>query len=61
MRNNKLLGLKRIPTEYYKNFWPNIGQILIHSFNESLDELTLSDSQRCAILSLIFKKVDNSY
>lgn len=60
MGNDKSPGLDGIPIEFYKTFWNEIGHLLIKSFNESYDNTELSESQKCAILSLIFKKGDNT-
>jgi hypothetical protein len=59
MTNDKSPGLDGIPDEFYRHFWVEIGDILIDSFNESFDNISLSEIQRCAVLSLIYKKAIN--
>ena len=60
MGNDKSAGIDGIPVEFYKTFWDDIGVLMVCSFNESYDKKELSDSQRCAILSLIYKKGDKT-
>ena len=58
MGNDKSPGIDGLPIEFYKTFWNIIGDTVINSFNESFDNGELSNSQKKAILSLIFKKGD---
>ncbi|MCP3901869.1 MAG: reverse transcriptase family protein, partial [Desulfobacteraceae bacterium] len=58
LKANKSPGIDGIPSEFYIKFWEKICHIIIDSFNESFDEGQLSESQRTAIISLIFKKGD---
>ena len=58
MGNDKSPGLDGLPIEFYKQFWNFLGDIVIDSFNESLKNTSLSESQKCSILSLIYKKGD---
>ena len=60
MGNDKSPGLDGIPVEFYKTFWPQIGEVLVKSFNESHDGGELSNTQKQAVLSLIFKKGDST-
>ena len=60
MKSNKSPGLDSITTEFYKKkFWLILGNLLIQVFNESHEFKTLSESQRKAVISLIFKKDDD--
>ena len=59
MKSNKSPGLDGITTEFYKTFWPILGNLLVQVFNESHEFETLSESQRKAVMSLIFKKDDD--
>ena len=58
MGKNKSSGLDGIAIEFYFAVWDTIGPILVDCFNESFDNQELSDLQKCAVLSLIFKKGD---
>ena len=58
MKTNKAPGLDGITTEFYKAFWPLLGNLIVHVFNESYELGELSESQRKAVISLIFKKDD---
>ena len=60
MGNYKSPGLDGLPIEFYKTFWSDISNIVINSFNESYDNPELSESQKCAVLTLIFKKGDSA-
>ena len=58
LKTNKSPGLDGIPSEFYHAFWEKINTIIVESFNESYEEGQLSDTQRTAVISLIFKKGD---
>ena len=58
MKNNKSPGLDGLTIEFYKTFWADISDMLIDSFNESLNKGYLSYSENVSIISLIFKKGD---
>ena len=58
MKRNKSPGLDGISIEFYEHFWPLIGDLLVDTYNESFENKILPDSQRSAVLSLIFKKGD---
>jgi len=45
-----------IPIEFYKIFWPLIGEFMIASFNEAFDNKEMSSSQKQALITLIEKK-----
>ena len=55
---NKSPGLDGIPSEFYIKFWNQICNVVVGSFNESYKDGQLSESQRSAVISLIFKKGD---
>ena len=52
----KTPGSDGIPIEFYKTFWPLIGDFMVNSFNEAYDNKEMSSSQRQAIITLIEKK-----
>ena len=58
MKRNKAPGLDGLTFEFYKQFWPHIGPLLIDVFNESYDLKHLPESLRIAVMALIFKKGD---
>ena len=60
MKTNKSPGLDGLTVEFYKQFWPLLGDLLTLSFNESFEENELSNSQKISALSLIYKKGDPS-
>ena len=49
-------GLDGITTEWYQAFWRLVGKLLVDVFNENHQLGCLSDSQRKAVMSLIFKQ-----
>ena len=58
LKPNKSLGLDGLPAEFYKTFWPKIRTLLVDAYNESYDDGQLIESQRKAVITLIFKKGD---
>jgi len=56
MKGNKSPGIDGLTVEFYKYFWPLVGDLLVATFNECYDKGILADSQRMSVLSLIFKK-----
>ena len=58
MKKNKSPGLDGLTTEFYQTFWPVVGNLLINMFNESYENGNLPDTQKKAVMSLIFKKDD---
>ena len=58
MKKNKSPGLDGITTEFYLEFWPLIGNLLVDVFNHSHDTGNLPDSLRKSVMSLIYKKDD---
>ena len=59
MKKNKSPGLDGISIEFYKKFWPLIGNLLVKVFNSSYENGILTESQRVAVFTLIFKKGDD--
>ena len=58
LKPNKSPGLDGLPAEFYQTFWKKISKILVNSYNESYEDGQLTESQRKAVISLIFKKGD---
>ena len=56
MKNNKCPGSDGLSFEFYKKFWSYIKDLLLESLNEGYKKGTLSDSQRHALLTLLYKK-----
>ena len=59
MPNNKTPGTDGIPTEWYKFFFRDIGQMVVDSFNYAFNHGILSPDQRRGIINLIPKKDKN--
>ena len=55
-QTGKTPGNDGIPIEFYKTFWPLIGEFMVNSFNEAYENREMSSSQRQAIITLIEKK-----
>ena len=60
MNRNKTPGLDGLPTEFYIVFWPDICDLLINSYNFSMDNGIMSQSQRNGVISLLPKKDKDS-
>ena len=58
MKENKSPGLNGIPSEFFKTFWPYIGDLVYNSIQETLIEGKMSVLQRRAMLRLIHKKMN---
>ena len=58
LKHNKSPGLDGIPAEFYQRFWDVIGKLVVDSFNESFTDRQLSESQKMAVITLIYKKGD---
>lgn len=54
--NNKSPGNDGLTAEFYKTFWPILGNLLVDSLNAAYLNGKLSNSQRQAIIRLIEKK-----
>lgn len=62
MTNNKSPGNDGITSEFYKHFWPQVGQMLVDSFNHGYRHGSMSNSQKQAVITLLEKKgKDRSY
>ena len=55
MKHNKSPGLDGLTVEFYQTFWHLLGNLMI---DESYQNGSLPESQRMAVMSLIFKKGD---
>ena len=60
MKTNKTPGSDGLPTEFYKQFWVHIKDILLKSLNEAYEKGKLSYSQRRGIIKLLYKKNDKT-
>ena len=58
MKNNKSPGSDGLSTEFYKCFWDDVKLMVIESINEGFKKQELSESQKLAILTLLYKKGD---
>ena len=56
MKLNKTPGFDGLPIEFYIVFWPDICDMLMNSFNFSLQNGAMSISQRNGIITLLPKK-----
>ena len=55
-QNNKTPGNDGIPVEFYKKFWPLIGESFTECANECFKKGEMSRSQKQAVITLIEKK-----
>ena len=60
MKTNKTPGSDGLPTEFFKQFWVHIKDILLKSLNEAYEKGELSCSQRRGIIKLLYKKNDKT-
>ena len=60
MANDKAPGTDGLTTNFYKQFWPHIGQMVVDSFNCGFQKGCLSSEQTRGIISL-FLKPDKNY
>ena len=58
MKFNKSPGSDGFTVEFYLQFWPKLGSLVVNSLNCGYDKKQLSSSQKNSILSLIYKKGD---
>ena len=58
MNKGKSPGDDGLPVEFYLTFWKNLKIPLINAYNYSFEKGYLSDSQRRAIITLVYKKGD---
>ena len=56
MANNKSPGPDGLPIEFYKSFWPDIGDWVYRSFLLAFEQGELCDSQKQGVITLIPKK-----
>ena len=56
MKHNKSPGYDGLPSEFYVVFWNDISDLLLNSYNFSLQNGLMSFSQRNGIITLIPKK-----
>ena len=56
MKINKTPGFDGLPIEFYLVFWPDICDLVMNSFNFSLQNGTMSVSQRNGVITLLPKK-----
>ena len=56
MNMNKTPGFDGLPIEFYITFWSDIGDMLMNSFNFSLQNGMMSVSQRNGVITLLPKK-----
>ena len=55
MKNNKSPGSDGLNAEFYKAFWPSIGNLAVESLNTSFERGELSPSQKRSIITLLAK------
>ncbi|KAI3364563.1 hypothetical protein L3Q82_011349 [Scortum barcoo] len=58
LANGKAPGIDGIPVEFYKAFWPVVGEDMLEVFQESLRSGFLPQSCRRAVITLLPKKGD---
>ena len=58
MESGKSPGPDGLPAEFYLYFWGFLGRDLVEILNYGYDTGALSESQRRAILRLLFKRQD---
>ena len=56
IKGNKSPGIDGLSIEFYKCFWPQIGDLVVDSFNEAFEDNTLSENRNTSIVSLFSKK-----
>ena len=54
MKINKSPRLDGICIEFYKKLWPVVGKLLVEFFNDSYAIGTLPDSERIAVMTLVY-------
>ena len=58
LKKNKPPGLDGLSAEFYQTFWPKIGPFLLQVYQEVFKNGHLSNSQKRAVISLIYKNGD---
>ena len=61
MKKNKSPGIDGLPMEFYQQFWELIGEYVVNVYNECYDRKVLSDTQGCAVVTLIYKKNEKEF
>ena len=56
MKGNKSPGLDGLSVEFYKTFWPEIGSLVVESFNEAFQWNRLSIPEMCLFYHSFLKK-----
>ena len=56
MKNGKSPGCDGLTVEFYKTFWPVLGEIITEVFNYSVNKGELSESQKRGVITLLQKK-----
>ena len=60
MENNKSPGLGGLTINFYKHFWPLLGEKLTRVYNYAFQTGCLAVSQRRGVITLLFKKGDRT-
>lgn len=60
MENNKSPGCDGLTSNFYKHFWPILGEKLTRVYNYAFNNGLLTVSQRRGIITLLFKKGDRT-
>ena len=60
MENNKSPGFDGLTTNFYKHFWPLLGEKLTRVYNYAFQTGRLAVSQRRGVITLLFKKGDRT-
>ena len=58
MEGGKAPGIDGLPVEFFREFWSELGEDLLHVFNESFKDMLLPMSCRRAVITLLPKKGD---
>lgn len=58
MQSGKAPGIDGLPADFYKTFWPIVGENLLVVLSDSLSKGMLPLSGRRAVLTLLLKKGD---
>ena len=58
LQTGKSPGSDGLPTEFYKVFWQDLGDILVLVLNENFRIVILTDSQHEGLMRLLYKKDD---
>ena len=58
LQGGKAPGIDGLPSEFYRTFWPELKDDMLGVFSESFEDLSLPQSCRRAVLTLLPKKGD---